>query len=77
MAHQGKVRHCYHCVYGAPLDGAPLLTFPPLCRCVLSISLSLPRQIPLAPRARSTAADDPPHPTTPAPAPPPESPPEH
>nr|XP_020165148.1 uncharacterized protein LOC109750600 [Aegilops tauschii subsp. strangulata] len=33
--------------------------------------------IPLAPRARSTAAADPPHPMTPAPALPPESPPEH
>jgi hypothetical protein len=76
---------------GAPEEGAPLLSvflwrtprwcaitnLPPLCRCVLSISLSLPRQIPLAPRARSTTADDPPHSMTPAPAPPPESPPEH
>ena len=30
MAHQEKVRHCYHGVYGAPLKGAPLLTLPPL-----------------------------------------------
>jgi hypothetical protein len=25
MAHQEKVRHCYHGVYGAPLKGAPLI----------------------------------------------------
>ena len=30
MAHQRRVRHCYECFYGAPLDGGPLLTFPPL-----------------------------------------------
>ena len=29
MAHQEKVRHCYHGVYGAPLKGAPLLNPPP------------------------------------------------
>ena len=53
------MRHCYQCTYGAPLDGAPLLTFP------LYVGVFCPSRCPSLARYPSPPAPAPPPPMTP------------